>query len=464
MATANIPKVDPYAPAAEGAPLNSPQTGAATSPTAGPAGTPAAGPTARAGLSFERTLASARSTMVFSEVLQLAYDSFCASKVRFLLTMLGMVIGSASIVLVVTLGLTGKQYALNMISSIGPNMIEMEYGGGNIIGPDNTSTPDNMTREDMNAVNEQVAGISASSPMLETHDNISVGGGITKNTMILGVSPQYKDVRNLAVLAGRFFDDQDSAQHSKVTVIIEPLAKTLYGSSAAAIGQSISIRGIPFTVIGVFKERMQTFGMSEVSDQTLLIPYPVARYFTGTDTIKEIFFSTKNTNDVIPASRHILAIIKSRHKPASVYTAFTLTQVLSVMTQIANMLTIVLTLAAGITLVVSGVGIMNSMLANVQARIKEIGIRKALGATSREIRLQFLTEAVFLSLSGGLVGTLIGLAIPLSVGFLTPFQIPVSWVSGVVALATSAIVGIIFGTLPANRAARLNPVDTLKYE
>jgi len=167
---------------------------------------------------------------------------------------------------------------------------------------------------------------------------------------------------------------------------------------------------------------------------------------------------------VIPASKQIIAVIKSRHRPTSTYTAFTMTQVLNVMRQIANMLTLVLTLAASITLIVSGVGIMNSMLANVQARIKEIGIRKALGATSLEIRLQFLTEAVFLSLAGGLVGTLLGLAIPLSVSFLTPFKIPISLWSAVIALGTSMLVGILFGTLPANRAARLDPVQTLKYE
>jgi putative ABC transport system permease protein len=139
-------------------------------------------------------------------------------------------------------------------------------------------------------------------------------------------------------------------------------------------------------------------------------------------------------------------------------------QVLSVMARIANMLTIVLTLAAAITLVVSGVGIMNSMVANVQARIREIGIRKAVGATSREIRAQFLTEAVFLSLCGGLLGTIIGLAIPISVSLLTPFKIPVSIWSAVVALGTSVVVGVIFGTVPANRAARLDPVQSLKFE
>jgi len=398
---------------------------------------------------FERTLQSARSTMMFSEVVKLAIDSFKASKVRFLLTMLGMIIGSASIILVYTLGLTGKDYALNLISSIGPNMIEMQYNGGDRVGPDNTSTPDFMTRDDMQAVMEQVPGIIASSPMLETHDRVSMGGGIVKDTMILGVSPQYKQVRNLAILAGRFFDEQDATSHTKVAVIVEPFARALFGSDRAAIGHSISISGIPFVIIGVFKERVETFGQSEISDQTILIPYEVARYFTGTNTVKQIFFTMKDSSLVIPASEEILEIIKSRHRPTSVYTAFNLTQVLNVMSQIATMLTIVLTLAAAITLIVSGVGIMNSMLANVQSRYREIGIRKALGATSHEIRLQFLTEAVFLSLSGGLIGTILGLAIPLSVSFLTPFKIPVSAWSAVVALGTSMLVGILFGTLPA---------------
>jgi putative ABC transport system permease protein len=414
--------------------------------------------------SFERTLASARSTMMFSEVVRLAVDSFRASKVRFLLTMLGMVIGSASIILVATLGLTGKQYALDTISSIGPNKVEMQYDGGNIVGPDNTSTPDFMTREDMRAVLDQVPGIVASSPMLEFHERISVGGGITKDTMFLGVSPQYKQVRNLKILAGRFFDDQDAVAHTKVAVVLGPFATELFGSPSAAIDRRITVRGMPFTVIGVFVESVNTFGQSEIGDQTILIPYEVARYFDGTNNLKEIFFSMKDASLVTPAAKEITAIIQSRHYPTSVYKAQTLVDILSVMDRIATMLTYVLTLAAAITLIVSGVGIMNSMLANVQSRIKEIGIRKALGATSREIRMQFLTEAVFLSLSGGIIGTLLGLAIPLSIRFLTPFQIPVNLWSAVIALSTSVLVGVLFGTLPANRAARLDPVQTLKYE
>jgi putative ABC transport system permease protein len=271
-------------------------------------------------------------------------------------------------------------------------------------------------------------------------------------------------VRNLIVIAGRFFDDQDEMAHEKVAVIVKPFAEQLFGGVNAAVGKTISVKGIPFVIIGVFRESIDTYGESEISDHTLLVPYPVARYFTGTSALKEIFFTMRVPSEVIPARDRILEVIRSRHYASSVYNAMTLTELLTSMGKIADMLTIVLTLGSGITLIVSGVGIMNSMLANVQSRLKEIGIRKALGATSREIRLQFLTEAVFLSLSGGMIGTLLGLAIPFTLGLLTPFKIPINPWAPVFALGSSMLVGILFGTIPANRAARLDPVQTLKYE
>ena len=424
---------------------------------------PNAGPPTRS--TFDATLASAASTIALRETVKLAVDSFKASKVRFLLTMLGMVIGSASIVLVVTIGLTGKQYALDTISSIGPNKVEMMYSGGNIIGPNNTSTPDLMTREDMHAVVEAVPGIVASSPMLEFHDRISMGSGITKEAMLLGVSPEYKQVRNLRIVAGRFFDDQDASAHTKAAVILGGFATELFGSAQAAVNQTISVSGIPFTVIGVFVERVEVAqGIDEIGDQTILIPYEVARYFQGTDAVKEIFFSMKDPATVTQASEQIKEVIQSRHRPGSVYKASTLVGILNTMDKIANGLTVVLILASFVTLVVSGVGITNSMLANVSARTREIGIRKALGATSKEIRLQFLTEAVFLSLAGGIVGTLGGLAVPIGISLLTPYQLPADWRSGVIALFTCLVVGVLAGTIPANRAASLDPVETLKYE
>ena len=174
-------------------------------------------------------------------------------------------------------------------------------------------------------------------------------------------------MRNLIVVAGRFFDDQDALAHEKVAVIVKPFAEELYGSVNSAVGKTISIKGIPFVIIGVFRESIDTEGESEISDHTMLVPYPVARYFTGTNTLKEIFFTMRAPSMVEPAKDRILAIIRSRHYASSVYNAMTLTDLLTKMGQIADMLsTIVLTLGAGITLIVSGVGIMNSMLANVQ--------------------------------------------------------------------------------------------------
>ncbi len=414
---------------------------------------------------FDNTLASATSTIALRETITLAIDSFRASKVRFMLTMLGMVIGSGSIVLVITIGLTGKQYALSTISSIGPNKIEMMYSGGSVAGPDNNSTQDLMTIEDMDAVLEQVPGIVAASPMLEFHDRISIGGGVTKEAMLLGVSPEYKQVRNLQIDAGRFFDEQDATAHTKAGVILGKFAIELFGSPQAAINQTISVLGIPFTVIGVFDERVKVAqGIDEISDQTILIPYQVAQYFQGSDKAKELFFSVADSGQVNAAADQITAVIQGRHRAGSVYKASTLVGILNIMSSIADGLTIVLVLASFVTLVVSGVGITNSMLANVSARTREIGIRKALGATSKEIRLQFLTEAVFLSLAGGLVGTAIGLAIPISVSLLTPYKLPVNYWSGAISLGTCMIVGILAGTLPANRAAGLDPVETLKYE
>src|SRR5471030_679138 len=154
--------------------------------------------------SFARTIRSARTSLAFGETVDLAIDSFCASKGSFLLTMLGMVIGSASIILVYTLGLTGRTYALNMIASLGPTKIEMMFDGGSVAGPNNTETPDNMTLDDMTAVQNAVPNIVASSPMAEIHEMLSMGSGVTKEALILGVSPQYRDVRNLKLLSGRF--------------------------------------------------------------------------------------------------------------------------------------------------------------------------------------------------------------------------------------------------------------------
>jgi putative ABC transport system permease protein len=414
--------------------------------------------------SFQQTLLSARRTMMLSEILKLALDSFRASKLRFALTALGMVIGTASVILVVTIGLTGKQFILNEIQKIGTNEVEVEYAGGGSTSSGRVLYNDPLTRDDEKAVLTQVPSVIASSPVLETHDRISFGGGVVKDTLVLGVSPQYKDVRNLIVLAGRFMDDKDEGAHIKCAVVTEPFAQQMFGSADAAIGQTFQILGIPFTIVGTFKESVDTFGQTEISDETILIPYSVARLFNGTDNVKQLYFTVRSMEEVPDATSEIKRVISSRHKPNSVYRAQNLKELLTTAATIANALTAVLVLVAAVTLAVGGVGIMNIMLATVRSRIREIGIRKALGATYREIQLQFLAEAVLISLAGGVVGVIVGLTLPLSIRFFTNYALPISGWSVMIALAAATIVGVVFGTVPATRAAQMDPVESLKYE
>ena len=406
---------------------------------------------------------TATKTMLFSEILSIAVDSFRTSKVRFALTALGMVIGTASLIMVTTIGLTGKQYVMNQIQAIGANLIYAYYeGGGN--NSVNNGVRDDLTIEDMNAVQQQVPGIQAASPMLETHDRIGVGGGKERDILVLGVSPQYATVRNLEVLAGRFFDNDDSMSRAHGAVVTQQFAQRVFAGQSAAVGRDIKIMGLPFVIIGTFRERVETFGQSEIAGDTVLIPYSVGRSILGNAPLKQIFFSVSDAGDVPRATEMIQQVLQSRHRPESVYRVDNLTQLLQVASKSANALTLVLLAIALVTLIVSGVGIMNIMLANVRTRIREIGIRKAIGATSREIRLQFLTEAVLISLAGGVVGTILGLALPFSVRFLTQWRIPISGLSAIIAITVATIVGVIFGTVPATRAAQLDPVEALHYE
>jgi putative ABC transport system permease protein len=400
--------------------------------------------------------------LVLGETVHVALETFRSNKVRFTLTALGMVIGTASLILVVTIGLTGKQYVLQQIQSIGANMVFVEYEGGAIYSAE--AANDYMTVDDLNAIQQQVPNITASSPVIELHQNITVPGGKERDILVLGVSAGYYWVRNLETLTGHFLEDGDIQTRGKVAVITQNLANTMYGSTENAVGQTIKLSGLPFVVVGTFRERVDTFGQSEINDDTILIPSTAARFFTGNNNVKQLYFSVADPSDIPGASEKIGKVLQSRHRPESVYKVDNLTELLTVAGKIANALTTILLLIAVLTLLVSGVGIMNIMLATVNSRIKEIGVRKAVGATRAEIRTQFLTEAVLISLIGGVAGIVIGMALPISVRVLTAYRIPISGLSVVIALLVSSLIGVIFGTAPAARAARLDPVESLRWE
>src|SRR6202142_1022907 len=225
--------------------------------------------------------------MVYGEVLSFAYDTFCSNKVRFALTAVGMVIGTASLILVVTIGMTGKQYVLSQIQSIGANLIDAEYQGG----AQRNVTPDLLTIDDMYAVLQQVPGIAAASPVVPFDDRIPIGGGKERDLRTLGVFPDYTIVRNLVVLSGRFFDAEDEQARNKVGVMQQKLAEQFYGSGGEAMGTVDKLRGLPSTTVGTFRERVDPFGQSEVTDNSMVVPYSVSRYFTDTPSVRQLYFS-----------------------------------------------------------------------------------------------------------------------------------------------------------------------------
>jgi len=396
-------------------------------------------------------------TIVFGEMARFAYNTFRADKVRFSLTALGVAIGTASLILVVTIVMTGKQYVLDQIQGIGVNMIVIEYQGGD-------RGSDFLTIGDMHAVIQQVPGIMAASPVVPLRERLPIGLGQERDLQVLGVFPEYIAVRNLVALSGRFFDAQDEQARNKVGVITQLLAEQLYGSVDDAVGKVVKLSGLPVTIIGTFRERVNTFGRSEVTNSTMVIPYTVIGYFTDSPVVRQIYFSTAEPSIVVPVTEHIERVIRSRHRPESSYFVQNLTHVIAMAERIANTLTWVLLMVAAMTLLVGGVGIMNIMLATVSSRITEIGIRKAIGATNREIRFQFLAEAVLISLIGGSAGEIFGLSLPLSLRFFTEYRIPISALSVIVAIAVSSLVGILFGTVPATSAARLDPVESMRHE
>ena len=406
---------------------------------------------------------SRQQRIVFRDICGFAAASFRADRVRATMTALGMVIGTASLILVVTVALTGKEFLLTQIQNVGANLVWAEYSS-QASGASNAALRDYLTVDDMTAVQRLVPGIQEASPVLNLHDRIEAPGGKERDILVLGVSPEYVTVRRLRVLAGIFFNQQDSQSFNKVALVTEAFAQRQFGSDDLALGQEIKILGLPFTIMGVFREGVDTYGRSEIQDDTILVPYSVARRLSGKNSVNQIYFSMSDGNSVPQATPVILKAIQSRHRPESEYQVGNLADVLVVAQKAANTFTIILGLFATVTLIVGGVGIMNIMFATVSSRIREIGIRKAVGATRQDITLQFLTEAILISVTGGLVGMLIGLGLPFSLRFFTDYRLPIPIMSGFIAILACCSVGIAFGTLPAKRAADLDPVECLKFD
>jgi len=400
--------------------------------------------------------------MFLGEAFRFSFQALRANPVRSLLTGLGMVIGTASVILVVTISLTSRDYILEQVEGVGSNIIFAYYSSQ---GPTEVvSAADYVKLTDIDAIRQQLGGeIVAATGIMTNFDEMLVNGK-QRDVKVIGTDQAYQSVRNIVSSSGRFLDSSDVQLRSRVALLTDKLADRLYGGRNSALHQVIKLFGLQFTVIGTFHEKVETFGQSEVESETILIPITVLKYFTPVERIDPLYVQARSAQTVDQVAMRVKQILESRHRPGANYHVDTLTAILNAVKNISLILSAVLFLVSAITLVISGIGIMNIMLVTVTERTREIGVRLAVGAAPREILLQFLTEAIIVSLAGGSIGILLGVAIPSSVQLFADVKIPISPVAILVAFGVSCLVGLIFGILPANRAAHLSPTEALRYE
>src|SRR6201984_1223502 len=399
--------------------------------------------------------------MHIREAVAVAVDALRANKVRAVLTSIGVIIGSASIVLVVTVALTSQRFVISQIEAMGSNLVWVEM----------VKTPEKaqplsyeINPADLVAAKAQIPDAQGVAGLNDMAMALVVGGR-SRPVRLIGVTDGYQQIRRLIILRGRYFDFADMESRSKVCLITKDLADRVFGVESP-VGRQIHMGELTFTVIGVFRERAETFGLSELQKESVIIPFSLMQYYTGNDVLSTLQLQTGGPDKVAIVEKQLARLMKSRHPAEAEYNVQTLTAILGAARTISLALRIVLIVIAFIALLVSGIGIMNIMLVTVKERTREIGIRKAIGAARREIMYQFLIESFVISGGGAVIGILIGIALPVAAQLFLPgnLRVPISPASVVMSFVVSCSTGLFFGYLPANQAASLQPVDSLRYE
>jgi putative ABC transport system permease protein len=404
------------------------------------------------------------------DILQETYTALTANKARSGLTILGIVIGISSVIAMVSIGQGAQGSIQASIQSIGSNLILVmpgqQRGPGFQVSAGRGSAR-SLTQADADAIKLDITEANAVAPELSGRYQIT-SRGLNTNTSVVGTVSAYPTVRNVQIDSGSFISDQNVAGLSKVAVLGPTTRDDLFGVGADnAVGQTIRIKGVEFKVIGVTKSKGGSgFGSQ---DDIVFVPLSSAQRFLAGDTyVTTISVQAADQSSMTDIQTQITDLLLTRHHisdPAAAdFSTLNQGDIVAAASSVTSTFTILLAAIAGISLVVGGIGIMNMMLTTVTERTREIGLRKAIGAKKRDISLQFLTEAVALTLLGGFIGIVLGWSIAFAVQYFGILETSVSVTSIVLAFGVSAVIGIVFGYYPARRAASMNPITALRYE
>jgi putative ABC transport system permease protein len=400
--------------------------------------------------------------------IRIALRALARNKLRSTLTMLGIIIGVGAVIAMVALGQGAQEQVQKQIAALGSNMLFVGSGtmnrGGLRMGNGNTQT---LVNDDVQAIMRECPAVSLAAPGSGTGAQV-VFGNDNWGTRINGTEPQYFDIREWSFSEGTSFTPEDVVMAANVAVIGETVRKNLFGA-VDPVGQTIRISNLPFKVIGVLIAKGQSAAMGDDQDDTIVIPITtLQKKLTGQSWLRYITVSAKSKAASFAAQQQIQALLRDRHKirpgQDDDFAVRNLADVAGAADEAGSVLTLLLAIVASISLLVGGIGIMNIMLVSVTERTREIGIRMAIGATESDVHRQFLIEAVTLSFIGGAIGILLGLVTTFLIPQVLGWAVSVSVIALVIAVVFSIAVGIFFGFYPARKAARLNPIEALRYE
>ena len=402
-------------------------------------------------------------------IIRVAFRALQRNKMRAALTMLGIIIGVAAVVAMVSIGQGAQATVQAQIDSIGTNLLFVTAGAQNVggvrSGTGDTGT-NTLTVDDLDAIKREVPSISMVTPAVNARGQL-VAGNMNWNTSIQGVSEEYPDIRKWPVQSGAFFTDSDVRTAGRVLVIGQTIADNLFAGTDA-VGQTIRVQNLPFRVVGVMARKGQD-PQGRDQDDIAFTPYTtVQKKILGIPRLQIAYVSAVSPDATYTAQQQISDLLRQRHKlgpnEPDDLTVRNMSDIAEAANQTNSTMTMLLACIAGVSLLVGGIGIMNIMLVSVTERTREIGIRMAIGARSSAVRSQFLIESIVLSLTGGLFGILLGVASSLAIPKLLGWPTLISMAAIVGSVIFSVMVGIFFGYYPARKAAALDPIDALRYE